>query len=56
VGDVFELDLLLPALLGCALQLIVSPRTLDYERRAVEAFGGMAAEGLGSVLERVPLQ
>jgi FMN phosphatase YigB (HAD superfamily) len=54
VGDVFELDLLLPATLGCAVHLAASPRTLDYERRATEAFGGRATEDLGAVLDHLP--
>lgn len=50
VGDVFELDLAMPALLGCRVHLAASPRTLDYERRGVEAVGGRADEDLASVL------
>jgi len=53
VGDVFELDLLLPALLGCGLHLTCSPRTLAYERRAVEGFGGLTDPDLRAVLERL---
>ncbi len=40
IGDVYELDLALPALLGCKTHLVPSPRTLDYERAGVAAHGG----------------
>ena len=40
VGDVFELDLVLPGTLGCRVHLVPSPRTLEYERRGVHAMGG----------------
>lgn len=51
VGDVFELDLALPATLGCRVHLTAGPRTLDYERRAVEAFQGRATADLSAVLD-----
>lgn len=50
VGDVYELDLVLPALLGCRVHLASGPRTLDYERTGVEQFGGSHAEDLRAVL------
>ncbi len=49
VGDVFELDLVLPGTLGCHVHLVPSSRTLDYERRGVEAFGGTHAADLRAV-------
>ncbi|MDJ0520724.1 MAG: HAD family hydrolase [Planctomycetota bacterium] len=53
VGDVFELDLVLPGALGCGVHLVPSPRTLDYERRGVEALGGTHAEDLHDLLDLV---
>ena len=50
VGDVFELDLVLPALLGCRVHLASGPRTLDYERTGVEQFGGTHDDDLAAVL------
>lgn len=40
VGDVFELDLVLPGTLGCRVHLVPGPHTLDYERRGVTAMDG----------------
>lgn len=54
VGDVFELDLALPAAPGCAVHLSEGPRTLDCERRAVHAYGGRTAPDLRVVLEHLP--
>jgi len=51
VGDVFELDLALPATLGCRVHLTAGPRTLDCERRGVEAFHGRATADLAAVLD-----
>jgi len=53
VGDVFELDLVLPALLGCQLHLASGARTLPYERAGVERFGGTHDDDLRAVLARV---
>lgn len=53
VGDVFELDLVLPAALGCRVHLAAGPRTLPYERTGVEAVGGTHAEDLSAVLEQL---
>jgi len=50
IGDVFELDLVLPGLLGCRVHLVSSARTLDYERRGAEALGGSHAADLRAVL------
>lgn len=54
IGDVFELDLALPAALGCRVHLAASPRTLAYERRGVEAAGGRADDDLTAVLDYFP--
>jgi FMN phosphatase YigB (HAD superfamily) len=50
VGDIFELDLALPASLGCAVHLVTRAKTPEYERRAVAAFGRSSAE-LSGMLE-----
>ncbi len=50
IGDVFELDLVLPGLLGCRTHLVPSARTLDYERRGTKALGGSVADDLRAVL------
>lgn len=42
-GDIFELDLLLPALLGARVHLMERANTYDYERAAVAALGARAA-------------
>jgi FMN phosphatase YigB (HAD superfamily) len=44
VGDIFELDLALPASLGCAVHLVTRAKTPEYERRAVAEFGRSSAE------------
>lgn len=55
VGDIFELDLALPALLGAQVHLVGRPRLHDYERAAIEALGvqGGRSEALSDVLERL---
>ncbi len=50
VGDVFELDLMLPALLGCRVHLASGKRTLPYERAASEHFGGTHGDDLRAAL------
>jgi phosphoglycolate phosphatase-like HAD superfamily hydrolase len=50
VGDVFELDLVLPGMLGCQLHLAAGSRTLAYERVGTEAFGGTHGDDLREVL------
>lgn len=42
-GDIFELDLLLPALLGARVHLMERANTYAYEREAIGAFGSRAA-------------
>ncbi|NOY92890.1 MAG: HAD family hydrolase [Deltaproteobacteria bacterium] len=53
VGDIYELDLAMPAALGCAAHLITGPDTAEYERAAMRALprGGFS-NGLGAALER----
>lgn len=51
VGDVFELDLALPAVLGCRVHLAAGPRSLPYERAAALHFGGTHADDLRAVLD-----
>lgn len=55
VGDIFELDLALPALLGAQVHLLGRPRTHAYERGAITALGaqGGASEALWDVLQRL---
>jgi phosphoglycolate phosphatase-like HAD superfamily hydrolase len=54
-GDIFELDLALPAELGAQVHFIKRPRTHAYELDALAALGdrGGVSEGLAAVLERV---
>ncbi len=55
-GDVFELDLALPAALGAQVQLVTHARTLPHERAAVMALpggSGRVGAGLLPVLERM---
>ena len=53
VGDVFELDLLLPAYLGSKVALLESPRTFHYEKVATAKFKGNVVNSLMSVLARI---
>ena len=38
-GDIYELDLAMPAALGASVQFVERPNTLEYERRAIAALG-----------------
>ncbi|MCA9603595.1 MAG: HAD family hydrolase [Polyangiales bacterium] len=52
-GDIFELDLAMPATLGVSTELITRPSTPAYEREAARGFsGGGVAESLDALLER----
>jgi phosphoglycolate phosphatase-like HAD superfamily hydrolase len=52
VGDIFELDLALPASLGCSVHLVTRAKTPAYERRAVAAFArGRTSAELSGMLE-----
>ncbi|MEW5850970.1 MAG: HAD family hydrolase [Myxococcota bacterium] len=55
-GDIFELDLAMPAELGAHVQLVGRPDTARYEKNAVAALGsrGGFSEHLSAVLERLP--
>jgi len=53
VGDIFELDLAMPAALGCAVHLVTGQETAAYERKAMGALPRAAfSDGLGAALER----
>ena len=54
-GDIFELDLALPAELGAHVHLVERETTYRYERDAVHALGarGGVSEGLTALLERL---
>ncbi len=54
-GDIFELDLALPAELGAHVHLITREGTHAYEIDAVRALGarGGVSEGLGALVERL---
>lgn len=55
-GDIFELDLALPAHLGAHVQLVLKDKTEDFERRAIAQLEhGEASEDLGGILHRVGL-
>ena len=52
VGDVFELDLVLPAKLGCNIFLITNSQTPDYEKQAVkDLFKGYVSEDIRDILK-----
>jgi FMN phosphatase YigB (HAD superfamily) len=53
-GDIFELDLALPAALGFPIHLVARPKTPSYERDAVVAHEhGEVSEDLESVVSRL---
>jgi phosphoglycolate phosphatase-like HAD superfamily hydrolase len=54
-GDIYELDLALPAELGAHVHFIRRPRTFDYELEAIRALGarGGASETLTPLLARL---
>jgi phosphoglycolate phosphatase-like HAD superfamily hydrolase len=54
-GDIYELDLAMPAALGASVQFVSRPNTLDYERRAIEALGprGGMDPSLRAILPRL---
>lgn len=55
-GDIFELDLAMPAKLGCQTHLVTRRETPDYERRAVRSLeGGGSSFELRGLLERLEL-
>jgi hypothetical protein len=55
-GDIFELDLALPAHLGAHVQLVLKEKTEAFERRAIAQLPNAdASEDLGGILRRVGL-
>ena len=50
-GDIFELDLALPAALGAQVVLIERNNTLPYERAATERAGGRVIRTLTALLD-----
>lgn len=54
-GDIYELDLALPAELGASVHLVRRQRTYAYEEDAVKALGarGGVSDGLDDLLKRV---
>jgi hypothetical protein len=51
-GDIYELDLAVPALLGAQIHMVGRPSTPDYERAAVASAGGTFSIALSGLLER----
>ncbi|MCA9613976.1 MAG: HAD family hydrolase [Sandaracinus sp.] len=55
-GDIFELDLALPAHLGASVQLVLKDKTEEFERRAVAQLPQAdSSPDLGGILRRVGL-
>jgi phosphoglycolate phosphatase-like HAD superfamily hydrolase len=54
-GDIYELDLAMPAALGASVQLVARTNTLEYERRAITALGsrGGMDPSLRAILPRL---
>jgi FMN phosphatase YigB (HAD superfamily) len=51
IGDIFELDLALPAILGCNIFLVVNSNTPSYEKEAVSVlFKGYASKNIKDIL------
>ena len=55
-GDIYELDLALPAALGARVALVERPTVLAYERAAVKAVGGHLLPSLAGLLSLLELQ
>jgi FMN phosphatase YigB (HAD superfamily) len=55
-GDIFELDLALPAQLGARIHLVARPQTPEHERRAARTTpGGSVSQELIGLLERLEM-
>lgn len=55
-GDIFELDLAMPARLGARVHLVARPETPEYERRAARAMpGGSTSQELKGLLLHLAL-
>lgn len=52
-GDIYELDLAMPALLGARVHMVGRPNTPAYEREAVTRAGGTFSIELAGLLERL---
>jgi hypothetical protein len=52
-GDIYELDLALPAALGACVHMVGRPSTPSYEREAVSRAGGTFSIELSGVLARL---
>jgi hypothetical protein len=54
-GDIYELDLALPAVLGAHVQLVARDNVLPYELKAMELLGprGGADRSLRAILPRL---
>jgi phosphoglycolate phosphatase-like HAD superfamily hydrolase len=54
-GDIYELDLAMPAALGASVQLVARANTLEYERRGIAALGsrGGMDPSLRAILPRL---
>lgn len=52
-GDIFELDLALPAQLGARVHMVGRPNTPAYERAAVASVGGTFSTELGGMLAQL---
>lgn len=52
-GDIFELDLALPAELGAGIHLVAREGTPSYERDAAASVGGTSSTSLRGLLERL---
>ncbi|MCU1350247.1 MAG: hypothetical protein JWO56_3277 [Acidobacteria bacterium] len=53
VGDVWELDLAMPAALGCQIHLVLRDNTYDYELNAAKAAGAVISANLLPILNRL---
>ena len=52
IGDIFELDLALPAILGCNIFLVANSNTSSYEKEAVRVlFQGYVSENIKDILK-----
>lgn len=55
-GDIFELDLAMPAQLGARVHLVARPQTPDYEKRAARGIpGGSTSQDLAGLLLHLDL-
>lgn len=55
-GDIFELDLAMPAQLGARVHLVARPQTPEYEKKAVRGIpGGSSSNDLGGLLLQLDL-